>query len=187
MIPFQLTRSTLTCLSFQRRHAGVTSKRGHWWRTHIYPSVLLDDIDSLIIRLRGESIWGKNTQIGRQIFPQALLAPAYTLNNETGRLVIDCELCRIWIKRRINCTVSLSASPVLPSFPPFVLRLMERMGVTQRAEQAITVPGAKTKHWSSSLEGEKCLECQWKFFSLMVTYHYTRDSCKYCECIMYAP
>lgn len=58
---------------------------------------------------------------------------------------------------------------------------MERMGVTRRAEQAISVPGAETKRSSSSLEGEKCLERRREFFSLMVTYSHARDSRKYCE------
>lgn len=58
---------------------------------------------------------------------------------------------------------------------------MERMGVTRRAEQAISVPGAETKRSSSSLEGEKCLERRREFVSLMVTYSHARYSCKYCE------
>lgn len=76
---------------------------------------------------------------------------------------------RLW--RRVS-------PPPFPSLPPFALRLMERMGVTRRAEQAVSVPGAETKRSGSSLEGEKCLERRREFVSLMVTYSHARDGCK---------
>lgn len=61
----------------------------------------LDDIDPLIIRLCGINIrqeyvdWVANLPAD---LPGTLSPPLLTLNNKTGRLVIDCDLCRIRIK-----------------------------------------------------------------------------------------
>lgn len=115
----------------------------------------LDDIDLLIIRLRGINIrqeyvdWVANLPAD---LPDTLPPSLLTLNKKTGRLVIDCDLCRIRIKGR-----SFAPSPSVRLPFPFHFKADGTDGCSAESRKHISQSlfEAKTKRNSLRLKNVK--------------------------------